>query len=72
MYYTLALNAGSLAGDLYLNVALMGVVEIPAIVLLVVLNNSRAVGRRYTTSFGMLLAGASGLILVPLILHGGI
>ncbi|KAL5004057.1 hypothetical protein ScPMuIL_017513 [Solemya velum] len=55
-YYGLTLSAGKLAGNRYLNIFLSGLVEIPALVFVLVVNNR--LGRRKTVSGLMLLGGA--------------
>nr|XP_022329707.1 organic cation transporter protein-like [Crassostrea virginica]XP_022329708.1 organic cation transporter protein-like [Crassostrea virginica]XP_022329709.1 organic cation transporter protein-like [Crassostrea virginica]XP_022329710.1 organic cation transporter protein-like [Crassostrea virginica] len=59
VYYGLNFNTGNLAGNLYLNVFISGLVEIPALVYVVALNNR--IGRRKITLSLMLLAGISCL-----------
>lgn len=69
MYYGLALNAGTLAGDIYLNTFLMGAVEIPAnIIALVLLSKA---GRRYGVGGGLLVGGVALVISIPFILQPG-
>ena len=70
-YYGLSLNAGSLAGNIYLNSFLLGLVEIPAVLLCVVIINRRPLGRRLTVSFSAILFGASGLLIAIFILSDG-
>ncbi|XP_061172657.1 organic cation transporter-like protein [Saccostrea echinata] len=57
VYYGLNFNTSNLAGNLHLNVFISGLVEIPALVFVVALNNR--FGRRKITLSLMLLAGIS-------------
>lgn len=59
VYYGLNFNTRNLAGNLHLNVFISGLVEIPALVYVVALNN--IFGRRKITLSLMLLAGISCL-----------
>ena len=63
MYYALSLNAGRLPGDIFLNMFLLAVVEIPAN--LIALPLLERAGRRLTLSVSMLLAGISSLLMIP-------
>ena len=69
MYYALSLNAGSLSGNIFLNTALLGLVEVPAIFLGAVLVTWKYTGRRITVSLSLVLAGVSALILVALVAY---
>ena len=69
MYYGVSLNSGTLAGDIYLNTFLLGVVEIPANILCFLLSNS--IGRTWTIGFSLVLAGICSLIQIPLIFQEG-
>ena len=68
VYYGLNFNTGNLAGNLYLNVFISGLVEIPALVYVVALNNR--IGRRKITLSLMLLAGISCLAVLVTTLIG--
>ena len=68
VYYGLNFNTGNLAGNLYLNVFISGLVEIPALVYVVALNNR--IGRRKITLSLMLLAGISCLAVLVVTLIG--
>lgn len=57
MYYGLNFNTKNLAGDRYLNIFISGLVEIPALVLVLLISNK--IGRRKTISVLMMLAGIS-------------
>ncbi|KAI0220240.1 Organic cation transporter protein [Lamellibrachia satsuma] len=57
VYYGTSLNVGSLSGDRYVNFFLSGLVEIPALLFVVFVNNR--IGRRWTLSILMMVAGAS-------------
>ncbi|KAM6346847.1 solute carrier family 22 member 15-like isoform 2-T3 [Alca torda] len=76
VYYGLTLNAGELRGNLYLNVALSGLVEIPAFPLCMFFIEKSWSGRRKTTTcflifagiaciFTMFLPADAGLLLSP-------
>ncbi|GFO41936.1 solute carrier family 22 member 15-like [Plakobranchus ocellatus] len=63
VYYGHNFNSKNLAGNRYLNVFLSGIVEIPALLLVVLINNR--LGRRYTSALFMLISGlASFSILI--------
>ncbi|XP_048736438.1 organic cation transporter protein-like isoform X2 [Ostrea edulis] len=66
VYYGLNFNTSNLAGNLHLNVFISGLVEIPALVYVVALNNR--VGRRKITLSLMLLAGVSCLAVLGITL----
>lgn len=68
VYYGLNFNTSNLAGNLHLNVFISGLVEIPALVYVVALNNR--VGRRKITLSLMLLAGVSCLAVLGITLIG--
>ena len=68
IYYVLSLNAGTLAGDVFLNTALLGLVEIPSGILCFIAMKSRTLGRKKTVAFSALLAGIACITCVPLIL----
>jgi len=60
VYYGLSLNAGALAGDIFLNNALNGALEIPALLISVYLLNK--IGRKTTLSLAYFIAGFGLLI----------
>ncbi|XP_064001276.1 solute carrier family 22 member 15-like isoform X2 [Pogoniulus pusillus] len=79
VYYGLTLNAGELRGNLYLNVALSGLVEVPAFPLCMFFIEKSWSGRRKTMTcflifaglacvFTMLLPTNTGLLLSPTLL----
>ncbi|XP_054030716.1 solute carrier family 22 member 15-like [Dryobates pubescens] len=76
VYYGLTLNAGELRGNLYLNVALSGLVEVPAFPLCMFFIEKSWSGRRKTMTCFLLFAGFScvftmvnaGLLLSPTLL----
>ncbi|XP_075010350.1 solute carrier family 22 member 15-like isoform X1 [Calonectris borealis] len=79
VYYGLTLNAGELRGNLYLNVALSGLVEVPAFPLCMFFIEKSWSGRRKTMTcflifagfaciFTMFLPTNSGLLLSPTLL----
>ncbi|CAG2213490.1 unnamed protein product [Mytilus edulis] len=57
VYYGLNFNTKNLAGDRYLNIFISGLVEIPALVLVLLISNK--IGRLRTISLLMMLAGVS-------------
>ena len=67
MYYGLALNTGTLAGDIYLNTFLMGAVEIPANIIAIIILNK--VGRRVAVGGGLLFGGIATFISIPFVLR---
>jgi hypothetical protein len=69
MYYSLSLNAGSLPGDIFINMLFLTAVEIPANLLAMPL--LERLGRRPTLSFSMLMAGASSLLMIPFMFVNG-
>ena len=58
-YFGLTLNIGSLAGDIYLNLFLTGMLEILAYILSFIAIRSPLLGRRITNSSLYILAGLS-------------
>ncbi|NXN11004.1 S22FL protein, partial [Indicator maculatus] len=76
VYYGLTLNAGELRGNLYLNVALSGLVEVPAFPLCMFFVEKSWSGRRKTMTCFLIVAGFSciftmvntGLLLSPTLL----
>ncbi|XP_067996221.1 solute carrier family 22 member 15-like isoform X2 [Melanerpes formicivorus] len=76
VYYGLTLNAGELRGNLYLNVALSGLVEVPAFPLCMFFIEKSWSGRRKTMTCFLMFAGFScvftmvnaGLLLSPTLL----
>ncbi|XP_021254000.1 solute carrier family 22 member 15-like isoform X3 [Numida meleagris] len=79
VYYGLTLNAGELGGNLYLNVALYGLVEVPAFPLCMFFIEKSWSGRRKTMMWFLIFAGFaciftmflqknSGLLLSPTLL----
>ncbi|ESO93451.1 hypothetical protein LOTGIDRAFT_147574, partial [Lottia gigantea] len=55
VYYGLNFNTKNLSGNRYLNVFISGLVEIPALILVVAVNNK--IGRRKTVAMLMIIAG---------------
>ena len=70
LYYGVALNMGSLAGNLYLNVFISGALEIPANLLCVVCMDWKYMGRKRTCGFSLVLAGLSSFCAIPFVLSG--
>ena len=64
----MALNAGELHGNVYVNTFIMGAVEIPAYVLCIFLMNWKLMGRRWSGVFGLTGAGILSFICMPLII----
>jgi len=60
IYYGLSLNAASLAGDVYVNFALLSLCEVPGYTISYL--GMRFAGRRLTLSFSLLIGGVSCLI----------
>ena len=65
VYYGLSYNTGSLSGNLFINTAISGAVEIPANLLAIYLL-TRA-GRKYTQAVSLILAGMANFICIPFI-----
>nr|XP_042710715.1 solute carrier family 22 member 15-like isoform X4 [Chrysemys picta bellii] len=57
VYYGLTFNAGELGGNLYLNVALYGLIEVPAFPLCMFFIEKSWSGRRKTTTYFLIFAG---------------
>lgn len=57
VYYGTSLNVGNLSGNRYINFFLSGLVEIPALLLVVLINNK--IGRKKTLALLMSVAGCS-------------
>jgi len=68
IYYALALNTGTLYGNIYLNTFLSGAVEIPAYLLAIWMMDRKFLGRRLTGSLSLLAAGFISFLCIPLIL----
>ncbi|XP_066476717.1 solute carrier family 22 member 15-like [Tiliqua scincoides] len=64
VYYGLTLNAGELGGNLYLNVALYGLVEVPAFPLCMFFIGRSWSGRRKSTTVFLIFAGIACLLTV--------
>ena len=72
MYWAVALNIGSLAGNIYMNTVLLGLTDIPGLLFIVFIANRAPFGRRLTSSLSAILAGIiGGVVLSALILHEG-
>ncbi|KAK3788267.1 hypothetical protein RRG08_027001 [Elysia crispata] len=69
VYYGHNFNSKNLAGNRYLNVFLSGIVEIPALLLLVLINNK--LGRRWTSALYMLISGLASFSILIIHLTGG-
>ncbi|KAK7093385.1 hypothetical protein V1264_007150 [Littorina saxatilis] len=68
VYYFLAFGAENLSGNLYLNIFLLSIVEIPAMFLSAFLNNK--IGRRWTAFLMYMSAGVCAVIVIILIQTG--
>jgi len=68
IYYALALNTGTLYGNIYLNTFLSGLVEIPAYILAIWMMERKFLGRRLTVSLSFLAGGIVAFLCIPLIL----
>lgn len=64
VYYGLVLNLGNIGGNLYINSALQGAVEIPAIAISIYILLKK--GRRWPLSLTMMIAGVSCILTVPI------
>ena len=67
-YYGVTFNAGNMGGNFYLNLFLMGIVEIPGLCLSMYL--MQRFGRRKANSGTMMLAGVACLSTIPTALIG--
>ncbi|XP_060074393.1 organic cation transporter protein-like [Ylistrum balloti] len=68
VYYGLNFNTSNLAGDLYINTFTAGLVEIPALIYVIVVNNR--IGRRWTIASLMILAGIACFVIFIIDLTG--
>ncbi|KAM4699108.1 solute carrier family 22 member 15 [Discoglossus pictus] len=64
VYYGLTLSAGDLGGDIYLNLALSGLAEVPAYPICIYLINHKSWGRRKSICGFLVLGGAACLIII--------
>ncbi|XP_044276348.1 solute carrier family 22 member 15-like isoform X2 [Varanus komodoensis] len=71
VYYGLTLNAGELGGNLYLNVALSGLVEVPAFPLCMFFIEKSWSGRRRSTTAFLIFAGLSCIFTMCLPANSG-
>ncbi|KAL1509462.1 hypothetical protein ABEB36_004191 [Hypothenemus hampei] len=63
VYYGLVLNLGNLGGDLYINSVLMGVVEVPAVALSILILVKG--GRRWPLALTMIVSGIFAGLAIP-------
>ena len=70
MYWALSFNTGSLSGNIYLNTFLLGIVELPALLLSYYCMGWPRLGRRLTCGFALLVAAASSFLTIPFIVVG--
>jgi OCT family organic cation transporter-like MFS transporter 4/5 len=68
IYYALALNTGTLHGDIYLNTFISGAVEIPAYICSILMMDWKVLGRRWTGCIGLVGAGVSSFLCIPMII----
>jgi len=69
VYYSLALNTGSLYGDIFINTFIAGAVDIPAFLLCMFLMQWKLTGRKGTGCLGLIGAGISSFICIPMIIY---
>ena len=65
VYYGLSYNTGSLSGNLFINTAISGAVEIPANLLAMYLLTKA--GRKYTQAVSLIMAGVANFVCIPFI-----
>ncbi len=72
VYNALTFNVGTLAGNIYINTTLLGLVEIPGLLLSLLTARWPPLGRRGTAGWFLAIAGLANLLTVPFILHGNV
>lgn len=68
VYYGMNFNLKNIAGDRYINALISGLVEIPAVIFVVCVNNH--LGRRLTVALLMMIAGLFSFSILILELTG--
>merc|ERR1719277_397446 len=72
VFFALSLGASNLAGDIFINSALLGLVEIPAFFVCMWSINYKHIGRRISVAGFFLIAGIFCLASVPVLHIGGL
>ncbi len=67
LYYGLSLNTGTLAGNVFTNTFLLGLVEVPGNLICLVCLGIPVLGRKFTTAGAFMVAGLATIACVPLI-----
>ncbi|CAG9858089.1 unnamed protein product [Phyllotreta striolata] len=64
VYYGLVLNLGNIGGNLYVNSALQGIVEVPAVAISIYILLKK--GRRWPSSLSMIISGIACVLTLPI------
>jgi OCT family organic cation transporter-like MFS transporter 4/5 len=70
LYFSLSLNTGALAGNIYTNTIVSAAMEVPSIIIIIFLLEVKVLGRRLNTSGSFLITGLACLICIPMTLLG--